>query len=291
MFFLWQSGKRAPGLRSHLPNLPEPQSELLSDQTHLEHLVLELEARSQTRAPGAIENHTVGRWHIVPLQESAEFLQHEDIARQFHVAHFRSCAALFIMFMLESDLEVKVIYLQLTRQTAAGGPSRPFCPELAFDAFPGTASRASQSCRCTATTWCKKRSIASNVPLAVRTAVVQEEVDMVARDFNGASWRRKSGPEQQFDSTLEDAFKNAKLFVPLGSFPFVGFWWNPKRLDWCMCICQATQSLSRSGSYESTVRLKSIVKSWVSLQKTRPSHYKTWIHLSHVSTPVVERGR
>ena len=33
---------------------------------------------------------------------------------------------------------------------------------------------------------------------------------MVAGEFNGASWRR----DQQFDSTLDEAFKNVKLPVP-----------------------------------------------------------------------------
>ena len=47
----------------------------------------------------------------------------------------------------------------------------------------------------------KKRSIALNMLLSVRT---------VPGDFKGASWRRKSGPDQQFDSALEDAFKKRK---------------------------------------------------------------------------------
>ena len=46
--------------------------------------------------------------------------------------------------------------------------------------------------------------------LVVRTIIVQDDVGMVAGDFNGVSWRRKSGPDQQFDSPLEEAFKDAK---------------------------------------------------------------------------------
>ena len=42
----------------------------------------------------------------------------------------------------------------------------------------------------------------------------QENVDMVAGDFAGASWRRKSGPEHQLDSTIEETFKSRKLPVP-----------------------------------------------------------------------------
>ena len=62
-----------------------------------------------------------------------------------------------------------------------------------------------------------KRSIALGVLLAVRPAVVQEDVEMVAGDFNGASWRRKSRPDEQFDSILEETPKNARLSVPPGT--------------------------------------------------------------------------
>ena len=44
--------------------------------------------------------------------------------------------------------------------------------------------------------------------------MLQEDVDMVAGDFNGASWWRRSGSDQQIDSTHEEAFKNGKLPVP-----------------------------------------------------------------------------
>ena len=62
-----------------------------------------------------------------------------------------------------------------------------------------------------------------------KTAMEHEDVDMVAGDFNGASWRRNSAPDQQFDSTLEEAFKNAKLFVPCGLITFVGSQRNSKK--------------------------------------------------------------
>ena len=56
----------------------------------------------------------------------------------------------------------------------------------------------------------KKRSTELNILLAVRIVVVQKDVDMVGGDFNGASWRRRSGPDQQLDSMVEEAPKNAK---------------------------------------------------------------------------------
>ena len=37
--------------------------------------------------------------------------------------------------------------------------------------------------------------------------MIREDIDLVAGDFNGTSWRRKVGADQQYDSTLGDAFK------------------------------------------------------------------------------------
>ena len=59
----------------------------------------------------------------------------------------------------------------------------------------------------------KKRSIALNVFIAVRTvrtARIREDIDLVSCDFNGASWRRTMGADQQY-YTSEEAFKNARL--------------------------------------------------------------------------------
>ena len=65
---------------------------------------------------------------------------------------------------------------------------------------------------------------------AVRTATVQGNAVVVAGDFNGACWRRKTGLEQQFDSSLEEAFKNAKLLVPSGFSPLWGLGGLPNEL-------------------------------------------------------------
>ena len=56
----------------------------------------------------------------------------------------------------------------------------------------------------------KKAQYCTKVLLAVR-AIIPGNVDRVAVDFNAASWRRKIGPEQHFDSALEEALKDAKL--------------------------------------------------------------------------------
>ena len=63
---------------------------------------------------------------------------------------------------------------------------------------------------------------------------------MVACYFNGASWRRRSGPDQPFDSTPEEALKNAKLPMPTDPYQggsLEGF----KRMDIRTRDCQTAQ--------------------------------------------------
>ena len=123
-------------------------------------------------SPGANGDHTAGNgWRSVALQESVGFSQHEVITRQLHVAHVRG-APLFSMGTLLNQMFKSNQSTNLrTRHTA--------------------------------------RAVALNVFLAVRTAIIHEDIDLVAEDFNGASWRRKTGSEQPCDSAVEEAFKNA----------------------------------------------------------------------------------
>ena len=54
----------------------------------------------------------------------------------------------------------------------------------------------------------KKRGIGKNLLLTVRTVMFQEQVDMVARDCNGAPWQRQSGSDHRPISIIEEAFAN-----------------------------------------------------------------------------------
>ena len=53
----------------------------------------------------------------------------------------------------------------------------------------------------------------------VRTVMHQEQVDLVAGDFNGAGWRKKSGVDQPRESTVHKAFANTNLPTPRGPKP------------------------------------------------------------------------
>ena len=89
-------------------------SDLLAEQAHLSILCW-------NPGPERRINHIAGRWHmVVALQESAEFLQHEDITRQFHVAHSRGCATHFNKHTFEPDLDVKSIYVPADKAYCCG---------------------------------------------------------------------------------------------------------------------------------------------------------------------------
>ena len=62
----------------------------------------------------------------------------------------------------------------------------------------------------------KRRSVALHLLVAVRTAMVDESVDLVAGDFNGTSWRRKR------DSVNEQAFIDTMFTLPSGPHTVVG---------------------------------------------------------------------
>ena len=68
----------------------------------------------------------------------------------------------------------------------------------------------------------EKRSIALNVLLAVRTAMVPDDANIVAADLKGASWRRKGGTDQPFDSIREVALKKTQGFLRHLALHFCG---------------------------------------------------------------------
>ena len=105
----------------------------------------------------------------------------------------------------------------------------------------------------------KKHGISKNLLLAVRTVLRQEQVDMVAGDFNGAAWRRRSGNDQRCDSIIEEAFANTNLPIPQGPQHCgdqVEFQENGP-----MCADSSSHPVPRlSGIFACTVRSKFLTK-------------------------------
>ena len=69
----------------------------------------------------------------------------------------------------------------------------------------------------------KMRGIGKKLLLTVRTVMLEEHVDFVAGDFNGAAWRRPCGSDRRLTSIIEEASADTNLQVPPGPTPL----WRP----------------------------------------------------------------
>ena len=140
--------------------------------------------------------------------------------QEFHIAHFHGCATLFSKNTFESDLEVKSIFVPGNTTYCRELPSEAVITQAHFRRVPkdGKAPFTMISLHCDNEV-AKRRSIPLNVLLTLRTAMIEESVDLVAGDLNGASWRRKVGNEQRTDSILEKAFSTPWLALPPGQTP------------------------------------------------------------------------
>ena len=68
----------------------------------------------------------------------------------------------------------------------------------------------------------QNRGIGKKLLLTVRTVMLQEHVNMVAGDFNGAAWRCQCGIDPRPMSTLEEAFAKTNLHAPPSPTPLWG---------------------------------------------------------------------
>ena len=65
-----------------------------------------------------------GRWHIIALQDALDHLQHDRLARQFHISHFAGCPVFFGKHTFDSDLGVSSVCIHdvdMKRQVEEGG--------------------------------------------------------------------------------------------------------------------------------------------------------------------------
>ena len=108
---------------------------------------------------------------------------------------------------------------------------------------------------------------------------------MVAVDFNGTAWRKKSGVDQQRDSTIEEPFSNTNLPIAHGPSPL----WGPGDVagewpDVCGFI-KPSNTVNEYGAFE-------INREVLGIRPTDQScHHEVWIHLSHVDARLVDQYR
>ena len=127
----------------------------------------------------------------------------------------------------------------------------------------------------------KRRAIAKNVLFAVRTVMCEEQVDMVAGDFNGAAWRRKNGDDQQRDRTIKEAFANTNLPIPHGPTPL----WGPGGVpgEWAdVCGFIKPQKTSRALACDRWIQASWWQLCWwVECQERRDWFRTPWPRICH----------
>ena len=65
--------------------------------------------------------------------------------------------------------------------------------------------------------YAKKRGIGKKILLAFRAVMLDEHIDLVAGDFNGAAWRRQTNNGNL--SIIEEAFSGSDIPMPPGPTP------------------------------------------------------------------------
>ena len=113
-------------------------------------------------------------------------------------------------------------------------------------------------------------------------------VNLVAGDFNGAGWRKKSGVDQPRDSTIQKAFANTNLPTPRGPKPL----WRPggvpgERAD----VCGVIKPLSTENEWRTRGHgTCEINREVLSVRPTDGScHHEVLVHLSLVDARLVDK--
>ena len=175
-------------------------SNRLLEQTRLS--ILSWNPGPRRGTPGAIEKHIAAKWHIIASQEAIEYLEHECFMNHFYITHFAGCAVLLNKDTFHSDIWVYSVYTydtrtgqqQVVKEGQSGWVLQAVISRAPFRRIPrnGNSDFTMMSLHIN-NKYAKKRGIVQNLLLAMRTVMHQEQDDMVAGDFNGAAWRRRSG--------------------------------------------------------------------------------------------------
>ena len=180
---------------------------------------------------GAIEKHIAEKWHIITQQEAIEYLERQFLTNRFHMTHYGGCAILFNKDTFFYVIKVTCIYLhdfrgyqqEKMKERESGWVLQCFISRASFCWLRrGGKSFITVMSLHINNKYVKKRGIKKKLPLIIRAVILEENVDVVAGDFNGASWRRSNGNNRQSTSIIEP--------MPLGPTPL----WGPGAVpgDW-----------------------------------------------------------
>ena len=118
----------------------------------------------------------------------------------------------------------------------------------------------------------------------------QEEVDITAGDFTGASWRQRSGDDQRHDSSIQETFANANLPITRGSYAAVTPRKRPRRMGRRVWVHQAARHRKRmADSHARSLPDQPRSSGYWGLRSKLPSWNSG--HFLHVNAYLVERER
>ena len=106
----------------------------------------------------------------------------------------------------------------------------------------------------------------------------QQQVDLVAGDFDGSAWRRQSGSDSRIISSIEETFVNTNLPLPPGPTPL----WRAGGVpgEWSD-VCGFFKPPGSENEWQ--VRMHgafTIPHSTLGLkEKAQSCHHEVWIHL------------
>ena len=127
-----------------------------------------------------------------PYRKQFEYLEHVFLTNRFNVTHYGGCAILFNKDTFFSDIEVSSIYLHDTK--AKEGESGWVLQGVISKAPYRRQPRSGQKFFKVTSLHIRKRGIGKKLLLTNRAKMLEEHVDLVAGDFNGAAWRQSNGP-------------------------------------------------------------------------------------------------
>ena len=228
----------------------------------------------------AFEKQIAVKWHIVSLQETSDYVDHDILHERFHVTHYAGCAILFNKDTFYPDINVKSIYLHDTRR---GLPDQIIEGELQGVLSRASFRRAAVSGQKFFTVlslhisniYAKKKGIANKLIQTLRAIMISQEVDLVAGDFNGTAWRCRSRNNL---STIDEAFSDC---TPPGPTPLWGPGSIPNHWEDVSGFLKPPGSqrfwrLIEHGAF-------SIPRKALGLRPTDQScHHETWLHLDFV---------
>ena len=158
---------------------------------------------------GAIERHIAGKLHIITSQEAIEYLEHDFLTNRFHVTHYGGCAILFNKDTFFSDNKVSSTHLHDTgaceqdkiTEGGSGWVLQGVGSRAAFRRQPCSGQKSF-----TVMSLARKRGIGKKLLLTIRAVMLEEHVDLVTGDINGAAWCQSNSNNPQPTSIIEEAF-------------------------------------------------------------------------------------